>query len=220
MKKPDLMIFDFDGTLVSTGQDIANSVNNTLKTMGLGEKKPDDILSCVGDGVTKLMERVLGEANRHRLDEALALFSEDYERHLLDHTALYPGVEEVLLHFADTQKIILTNKRYRFASVIAEGLGIDQYFAEIVGADSTPYMKPDQKLIEYLLEKYKARRENSVMIGDGTNDILAAKNSGIMSIAYLNGLGDRKTLLDMNADYYCEEMKEIIGLLGKSCTGK
>jgi len=220
VKKIDLMIFDLDGTLAATGQDLVNSVNYALRSIGLQEKPAADIIACVGDGVTKLMERALGADNHRHLKEALNIFSDHYGTHLLDNTFLYPGVEEVLLKFSETKKVILTNKRYDYSLALVRGLGIEKYFLEIIGADSMPFLKPDRRQVEYLLDKYRARRENTVMIGDGGNDILAAKNSGILSLVLLNGLGDRNTLRKMNADYYCEDIREIIALFEGSCAEK
>ena len=145
-------------------------------------------------------------------EEAMGIFADYYGKHLMDNTSLYPHVEEVLKNFENKTKIILTNKSYDFTLMIARRLNIEKYFAEIVGIDSTPFAKPDRRIIDYLLDKYGAAKEKTLITGDGRNDILAAKNSGILSCAYLNGLGDRKDLLNLNADYYCEDLLEIKSL--------
>ena len=212
MKKVDLMIFDFDGTLADTGADLVSSINQTLTSMRLDSRSPEEILSFVGDGVKKLMERSLGENNKGRLEEAMSIFSGHYEKHLLDQTILCPHIEDVLKYFNHKMKVILTNKRYNLTLAIARGLRIDRYFMEIVGADSTPFQKPDQRVVEYLLDKYNVAAQKAVIIGDGVNDIAVAKNAGILSCAYLNGLGDKSTLLTMEADFYCEDLMEINSL--------
>jgi phosphoglycolate phosphatase len=212
MKKVDLMIFDFDGTLADTGADLVSSINQTLTSMRLDPRSPEEIISFVGDGVKKLMERSLGENNKGRLEEAMSIFSGHYEKHLLDQTVLCPHIEDVLKYFNHKMKVILTNKRYHLTLAIARGLHIDRYFMEIVGADSTPFQKPDQRVVEYLLDKYNVAAQKAVIIGDGVNDIAVAKNAGILSCAYLNGLGDKETLLTMEADFYCENLMEINSL--------
>jgi phosphoglycolate phosphatase len=212
MKKIDLMIFDLDGTLASTGDDLFLGINHTLKTLQLTEKTKQEIISFVGDGVSKLMERVLGRDHDGIHHEAMKIFTDYYGDHLLDNTVLYPHVEEVLKNFKNTNKIILTNKRYKFALMIARGLKIEKYFTEIIGADSTPFMKPDRRVINYLLEKNKAQRERTLMIGDGVNDIAVAQNAGILCCVHLNGLGNRNDLLKMKANYYCEDLLEINSL--------
>jgi phosphoglycolate phosphatase len=209
MKKVDLMIFDFDGTLVSTGADLIQAINYTLNTLKLKKKQGKEILSFVGDGISKLMERALGENHIKYYEEAMSIFSEYYGQHLLDNTRLYPQAEEVLKKFENVTKAILTNKRYEFTLAIAQGLNIAKYFVEIIGADSTPFQKPDRRVIDYLLNKYSVAKENTLIIGDGINDITVAKNSGILSCAYLNGLGNRQDLLGLNADYYVENLLEV-----------
>lgn len=212
MTKVDLMIFDLDGTLADTGADLVSSVNHTLATMRLDRRPPAEIISFVGDGIKKLIERSLGNHSKGRLEEAISIFSAYYEKHLLDQTVLYPNVEDVLKYFNHKMKVILTNKRHHLTLAITRGLHIERYFMEIVGADSTAFQKPDQRVIEYLLDKYNVAAQKAVMIGDGVNDIAVAKNAGILSCAYLNGLGDKKTLLKMEADYYCENFMEINSL--------
>jgi phosphoglycolate phosphatase len=212
MRKIDLMIFDFDGTLASTGEDLVKCINYTLNALKLAERSKREIIGFVGDGVSKLLERALGEENISFHEEAMRIFTDYYGKHLLDNTVLYPHVEEVLKHFENKKKIILTNKRYNFTLMIAGKLNIEKHFVEIVGVDSTPFRKPDSRVIDYLLNKHQALRTQTVMVGDGINDILVAKNSGILSCACLNGLGNQNDLLNLQADYYCNDLLEINSL--------
>ena len=212
MKKIDLMIFDFDGTLVSTGADLILSINYMLNVLSLKEKTGQEILSFVGDGVGKLIEKALGADNIKYREKAMTIFTDYYSKHLLDNTKLCPHVEDVLTNYKNKTKIILTNKRYIYTLSIAQGLNIAQYFVEIIGADSTPFLKPDSRVIDFILSKYKTAKEDTLIIGDGMNDIVVAKNSGILSCAYLNGLGNRQALLNARADYYCEDLLEINSL--------
>ena len=181
MKPVDLMMFDFDGTLADTGEDIAASVNHALTALGLGSLPVDVILGFVGDGLRILMERALGADDRAKLEEAMKFFLCHYEKHLLDHTRLYPAAEEMLNHFHSKKKVILTNKRYYLTMAIAKGLKIDRRFLEIVGSDSTPFQKPDGRVVAYLLEKYGVAPSRAVLIGDSVNDVAAAKNAGVLS---------------------------------------
>ena len=203
------MMFDFDGTLADTGEDIAASVNHALTALGLGSLPVDVILGFVGDGVRLLMERSLGVDQRGKLEEAMKFFLCHYEKHLLDHTRLYPAAEEMLNHFHSKKKVILTNKRYYLTMAIAKGLKIDRRFLEIVGSDSTPFQKPDGRVVAYLLEKYGVAPSRAVLIGDSVNDVAAAKNAGVLSCVHLNGLGNREAMLKMGADFYVEQLTEI-----------
>jgi phosphoglycolate phosphatase len=212
MKKLDLMIFDLDGTLVASGTDLANCINYTLNELKLEKKPEKEILGFVGDGIVKTIQKALGRENERCLEEAKEIFSGYYACHLLDNTAPYPHVKDVLENFKDKTKIILTNKRYEFTMMIVRGLDMEKYFVEIVGIDSTPFVKPDPRIIEYLLDKYRADKKKTVIAGDGINDIIVARNSGILSCALLNGLGNRNDLLNLNADYYCEDILEMKSL--------
>lgn len=209
MKTIKLMIFDFDGTLVASGDDLAASVNHTLGALGIPHLDRDEIIGFIGDGVAKLVERALGDEHRHRFHEAIGIFRDHYAEHLIDTTTLYPGVHDTLEYFRDTKKVIVTNKLYAYTIKIAEELGIVDCFEEIYGADSSPAKKPDKELLLPLLERYGAERTDTVVIGDGINDILLAKNSGTMSCALLNGLGDRARLLSLRPDYCCEDITEL-----------
>lgn len=210
MKQIDLMIFDFDGTLVNSGGDIAASVNYTLRTLSVPMMKHNEIISCIGDGVHKLIERSLGLNNQHLFDGALKIFSDYYAKHMLDSTTLCDSVLEVLEHFREKQKLIITNKRRFFTVAMTDAFGISHYFDDIIGADSTPYKKPDPHLLIPLIEKSGVENSNAVVIGDGVNDIMLAKNAGVVSCALLNGLTPRNVLRSLNPDFACEGLSELV----------
>ena len=212
MKKVDLMIFDFDGTLADTRMDLCDAVNFTLEKMGLPPRKQEEIIAFVGDGIAELIKRALGEKNLNSYPEAMKIFTGYYQEHLLDSTVLYPGVQEALSYFSRRRKVVMTNKRHDYAVAIAKGLGIEKHFLEIIGDGSTPYKKPDKRLVEDLLHSYGCSREKVIVIGDGMNDVILAKNSGVASCVFLNGLGSRKKLIKAEADYYCERLFEISAL--------
>ena len=212
MEKIDLMIFDFDGTIVNTGDDLAAAVNHSLDTLGIPLLNNEDIIGYVGDGVKKLIERSLGNQFPEKFDEALSNFMEYYGEHLLDSTELYPGVLEILHHYKNKVKVIVTNKLYSYTLRIVEELDITKYFDKIIGIDSSPYKKPDSRLLEPLIKEYGVERRHTFVIGDGTNDILLAKNAGVVSCALLNGLGSRDKLLQLKPDYVFENISELIRL--------
>jgi phosphoglycolate phosphatase len=210
MKHIDLMIFDLDGTLVNSGGDIVASVNYTLKSLNIPIKSEAEILSFVGDGVNKMIERALAKDSQNLFDRAMDIFSEYYARHMLDTTCLYDSVIEVLDHFHDKKKVIITNKRKYFTLKMTDALGIGKYFEEIIGADSTAYKKPDPRLFIPLLERVHAVYNDTVVIGDGVNDIMLAKNTGVLSCALLNGLTHRDILLALDPDFACEGLRELL----------
>jgi len=204
-----LLVFDLDGTLADTGADLAESVNRTLQSLGMPTRPGAEILGFVGDGVRKLLERSLGDAYPDRFPEAHKQFQAIYAEHLLDHTTLYPGVLDVLQHFGGKEKVLITNKTMEFTLSICRGLGIARFFKEIIAGDSADYMKPDPRLLLPLFERFGAAPGETLVVGDGVNDILLARNAGARSCAFLNGLGKRKDLLNLRPDFTIERMIEL-----------
>jgi phosphoglycolate phosphatase len=210
MKQADLLIFDLDGTLVRSGEDIAAAVNHALQALGLSSMNHETIKGFVGDGLQALLKRSLGSHADEDLERATVLFSDHYSAHLLDHTTVYPDVTEVLDHFRNKKKVIITNKREAFTLRIIEGLGISDQFIEILGEDSTPYKKPDRRLIDHVMKKWDVSPQKTIVIGDGVNDVLLARNAGAMSCAFLNGLTEKEKLLALHPDQVCERLSELM----------
>lgn len=208
-REVDLLCFDLDGTLADTGRDLASSVNYTLSALGLSPIPEETIRNFVGDGITELVSRVLGEDKKHLVDQALLVFLRHYREHLVDTTHLYPGVVECLEYFRWKKKIVLSNKRQEFVEHILMALKIRHYFLEVIGGDVYPFMKPDPRLVIPMLEKYGAQPERAVMIGDGVNDILVARRAGMISCAFLHGLSRAEDLRALSADYYCDNLAEL-----------
>src|SRR4030042_2174728 len=209
MDSVELMVFDMDGTLVRSGEDLIAAVSHTLKTLGLPALASETIRGFIGDGVEILVSRALGPHSGECLEQAMEVFSAHYTEHLLDHTTLYPDVLTVLDHFTDKRKVILTNKTQRYAVKISEGLGIASRFLEIVGGGYAPYAKPDPRLLHLVMEKWGAAPARTVMIGDGVNDILLARRAGALRWAFLGGLTQRDIVLSLHPDRTCAALREL-----------
>lgn len=205
----ELLIFDLDGTLCDTKDDIANSVNMTLKDLGLPQKPKELIYTYVGSGVRQLLQQAVEEDTGERFVEALQIFRNHYTEHLLDTTRPYPGMEAVLKHFEGKQKAVVTNKPQGYAEPILEGLNLTRYFDLIVGGENGLPLKPDSGMIVHVLERLKAGKNHSVIIGDGLNDIGAARASGIRCCAVGYGLSDPQVLKEAEPDFFCESPQEL-----------
>lgn len=209
MKSVDLMVFDLDGTLVRSEEDLAASVNHTLKTLGLPVIEKDTVRGFIGDGIEPLVRRALGSHAGEFMDNAIVIFSTHYGGHLLDHTTLYPDVRDVLTHFDHKRKVVVTNKALQYALKIVSGLEIAPFFLEVIGGGSTPYTKPDPRLLQLVMEKWSATPERTVVIGDGINDILLARRTGALSCAFLGGLTRRDKLISLAPDRSCDALVEL-----------
>ena len=123
----ELLMFDFDGTLIDSKVDIAISVNLTLRDLGLPQRSQEEIFSFVGDGVKRLLRLSVGEENVGQYEEALRNFRLHYLAHCLDHTRFYPGIGNVLQHFKSVKKAVVTNKSLEYTLRIIEGLQAGSY---------------------------------------------------------------------------------------------
>jgi phosphoglycolate phosphatase len=209
MKEIDLMVFDLDGTLVNSAPDLIAAVNYTRNVLGLPVMEEEEVMSFVGDGADKLVERFIGRDLHHRREEAMTIFLAYYDEHLLDNTTLYPGAKDVLEFFSRKKKIIITNKRYRFTRKITDAMHITGWFEEIVGMDSTSFRKPDACVLVPFLERFNVDPTRAVVLGDGVSDVRLAVNAGVSSCAMLNGFTPRDTLLSLKPDFVCENRLEL-----------
>jgi phosphoglycolate phosphatase len=206
----DLLIFDLDGTLCDTKEDIATSVNNTLSELGLPEKPRELIFTYVGSGVRRLIQQAVGEESGERFDRAIEVFRRHYMDHLLDSTLPYPGMEEVLDHYQGKKKAVVTNKPIHYTERILKGLGLDTRFDLIVGGENGLPLKPAPDMILYVVDRLNILKDRCVMIGDGMNDILASRTAGVRVCAVGYGLGDSDELREAKPDFFCDTPGELL----------
>lgn len=174
----DLLVFDLDGTLVDSAADISASLNRTLARLGRERIPHERVLASIGSGVRKLIERTTTPP----FEPVMEAFLEHYAEHLLDETALFPGVAETLPKLRG-RKIVLSNKPAAMSRKVVEGLGIARFFEAVYGGDSFPVRKPDPEC--WRLATAGASR--AVMIGDSGTDVQTAKNAGARAIMVTYG---------------------------------
>ena len=211
MHPVDLLIFDLDGTLIESKWDIATAVNLTLADLKLAERSQEEIFGFVGDGIKRLLRLAVGEENPDRYEQALRVFRSHYLTHCLDCTKFYPGVENVLTHFAQKYKAVATNKSLEYTTRILKGLGA-QHFAYVVGGDDGFGLKPEPGMLIKVMEALNVDKERAVLIGDSTNDITAGHNAGIKVCAVGYGMGNREKMAACKPDWFIEKPEEMIGL--------
>jgi len=209
-----LLIFDLDGTLIDSKQDIATAVNLTLDELDVPRKEPELIHSYIGGGVHNLIRRSLTEAYEGLLDKGVDLFWQNYKAHVLDQTVLYPGVYKMLETLSARKMALVTNKPYDHTVIILRGLDIDRYFVSIQGWKMGLALKPEPELLQRALDEAGYDGDGAVMIGDGTSDVLAAKAVGIKSCAVGYGYSSKERLMEAGPDYFADEVSDIVRLLG------
>ena len=205
----DLLIFDLDGTLIESKWDIADSVNLTLRELGVPERPQEEIFGFVGDGVKKLLRLAVGEANPSLYDEALRVFRGHYLAHCLDQTKFYPGIETILGHFSSKSKAVATNKSIEYTNVILKGLG-PHHFSYVVGGDNGFGLKPEPGMLLHVLERLGVEKDRAVLNGDSTNDINGGHNAGIRVCAVGYGMGNRERMAACKPDWFIERPEELM----------
>jgi phosphoglycolate phosphatase len=214
----DLIIFDLDGTLLDSRQDIANCVNWTLKDLGLQEIPHEDIYGYVGHGVRQLIEGAVTEAHGEGVfEKALDLFDKHYMKHLLDHTQLMPGMRNLLndvgANGRSPLRAILTNKPEKYTDIIVEGLEIKDNFFVIAGREFTIKRKPDPEPVLEILKMAKVSPERTIIIGDTEVDIQAGKAAGIKTCGVLFGFGKKEMIESAEPDFIVGTVAELKPIL-------
>jgi phosphoglycolate phosphatase len=211
--KVDLIMFDFDGTLVDSKYDIAASANHVLSARGLPQKDPELIASYIGDGIHVLLGRTLETSDGADVKDAVETFREHYWKHCLDRTVDYEGVKETLEHFAGTTKAIVTNKPLRFTNRILEGLGLDRYFVSVLGGDGPHAKKPSPEGFLAVLDSLGVPAEAAMVVGDSHNDIIAGRSAGCITCAVTYGLGKRAVLETTHPHMIIDRFAELQNLV-------
>jgi phosphoglycolate phosphatase len=203
-----LLVFDLDGTLIDSAQDLCNSVKATLEKFNRAHLSDELIAKYIGNGALMLVRRAFAaddgvEPSEELLAGAYKYFLDYYREHKLDYTYAYEGVLEALdaLHKVHDQvdmrvtgdsphrvMAVLTNKPVRPAQAICEALGLAPYFLNIYGGNSFNTKKPDPEGLLKLMSEANAKPEETVMIGDSQVDVQTARNAGAWCIGCTFGL--------------------------------
>jgi phosphoglycolate phosphatase len=197
-----LLVFDLDGTLIDSAQDLCNSVNATLAEFHRPSLPDTTIAGYIGNGALMLVRRAFAaddgvEPSEDTLGKAYAFFLDYYREHKLDYTYAYDGVVEALAALRRVREqpdappralAVLTNKPVRPARAICEALGLAPYFLNIYGGNSFATKKPDPEGLLAIMREADARPEETVMIGDSQVDVQTARNAGAWAIGCTFGL--------------------------------
>jgi phosphoglycolate phosphatase len=210
-----LFLFDLDGTLVDSREDIARAVNAVLMKVGQNPLSMSDVLRFVGDGIEILMQRALRAATDREPDVSqvgacVDLMIEEYEHHLFDASHLYPGVRETLDALHRAKMGLITNKLEALARRVLQGFGLDHHFSVVMGGDSLPQRKPDPAPLRAAMIRCGALPCETVMVGDSRTDILAGKAAGVTTCGLSSGFRGREELQAAGSDVIIDEFSELL----------
>lgn len=209
-----LAIFDLDGTLINSIQDIANAVNYGLEKLNLPTHDTKSYYDFVGDGADTLCERALPENKAEKKDELYKIFAEYYNAHYLDETVVYKQIYEVLdtLTKNNVKLAVASNKPHNFTVKITKHFFKD-IFSEIVGHSDIINPKPDPQIVNTIIKNLNQDFSSVFMIGDSNIDINTAQNANINSIACTWGFQSLELLKKENPDYIINNPVEILDII-------
>jgi phosphoglycolate phosphatase len=213
-----LAVFDLDGTLADTIDDITAAVNHVMAHYSFPEASPADVKYMVGDGIKELMLRAFPEERREDtalLTEALKIFKQYYSEHFCDYTLPYEGIIPMLdkLKSDGVRLCVVTNKNEEAVALIIEKL-FSGYFEIVIGNSDKVKQKPDPSSVLYIMDKIGAGAGDTFYIGDAYTDIYTAKNAGVKGIGVLWGFRTYSELHDAGADFIVSKPEEIISIVG------
>ena len=213
--KYELIVFDMDGTILDTLEDLKNSMNHTLRLHNMPERTLDEIRSFVGNGIRKLIERAVpANTSEDKIIEIHKDFMEHYEVHCADFTKPYEGVNDLIkeLRSRGYKTAVVSNK----ADGAVQDLCI-QYFPDLfdlaIGEKPEIAKKPAPDMVNMALEQLQFPRKKAVYIGDSDVDVATAVNSNLDMIAVDWGFRTHEFLVKQGAEIIVSQPEEILELV-------
>lgn len=215
--KYKLMIFDLDGTILATLDDLRNSVNYALRTLGYPTRSHEEVRAFVGNGMLNLITRSAPNgATDDEIQNILKVFKAHYAEHKSDCTKPYTGIEKVLENLKKDGAIltVLSNKDDDAVGVLCE-----QYFPNIfdytAGNRHDRKKKPNPESVHAIINRYGLSLSDTVYIGDSEVDVLTAQNAKVDCVAVSWGFRDRDVLVGVGATMIADNMDKLYEYLTK-----
>lgn len=203
-----LIVFDLDGTLFDTRQDIADAVNYARSKHCLDELSLEAVTAMVGDGVPILAARAF-EGTSIPAEKAIASIMEYYSVHPADKAVLYPGVRETLPSIRKI-KTIVSNKPEKLVKDLLVEHQLEHFFEFIAGGDTFPARKPDPVSLHEIQSQFHVAPTEMIIVGDHRPDILMARSFGARSVYCNYGFFGCD---EVGADYVIESFPQLLEIL-------
>ncbi len=212
-----LVLFDLDGTLIDTAPDLAHSMDLVMRELHLPTQGLKIVRRFIGHGVRRLVEDIVsteleGKPAKATLDKALGAFNEHYREQLVQKSSLYPGVPECLqtLRSRGVKLACVTNKPKAFTEPLLQHFLIDGHFDLVLSGDSLQKKKPDPFPLVHACQRLAVEVADSIMVGDSSNDILAARNAGMRCMYMSYGYSDTETVRALGPDAVLDSFAEVM----------
>lgn len=209
----DLLILDFDGTIMDSIPPAVEAIQAMMKELGLPFKSKEEINKHVGYGEVPLVSGAIGAKEPELLKRAMEVYEKIYKSVGIKKIKAYPHVREFLELYKSKPKVILSNKKDEFIKLILDDHKLSPYFTDIFGGDTSPCLKPDPCAIYLILKKYKASPERTLYIGDMTVDIETGKNAKVLTCAVTYGFDGRVKLEKLDPDILIDDILQLKDLI-------
>ncbi len=209
------IIWDMDGTLLDTLEDILESVNQTMRAFSLPEKTKTDVRNSVGNGIGRLVELCIPDGKDHpQFDTIAAYFLDHYSKNSRNKTKLYDGLDDLLEKCAQSgiRMGIVSNKGDAIVKELSE-LYFHGLIPVAIGAIAGRRMKPQPDAVFEAMRELGAQKEDTVYIGDSEVDVATAMNAGLDCIAVDWGFRDTDVLVKAGADVILHTPEELCAYL-------
>lgn len=219
----DTLIFDLDGTLLDTLQDLFISTNHALRECGYAERTIEEVRQFVGNGVGMLIRRAIGEERIERgevsqdeFEACLDVFKRHYVEHCRDNTSLYPGIQEMLVSLRDNgyKLAIVSNKLQSGVTELAE-VWFKDYLSVAIGESEGISRKPAPDMVHEALRQLETPAGKAIYIGDSDVDIKTAEAAALPCVSVLWGFRDKAFLKEHGASILVETPEQLLAIVNK-----
>jgi phosphoglycolate phosphatase len=207
------VIFDLDGTLVDSLEDLADATNYALKFFGQPGHSTEAIKQMVGEGTNTLISKALAGDKQELIGQVLAKMREKYDKICLNKSRPYKGLLEVVTELAKRQikLAVLTNKDEKMSQKIVSHF-FDGYFQIVKGTTQAVPVKPEPAAALQILEKLDVRPQEAIFVGDSNIDIQTAKAANIKAVSVSWGFRSRKELFEAGTDVIIDYPYQLLEL--------
>lgn len=212
-----MVIFDLDGTLLDTLDDLCNSVNYSLRTNNFPERSLTEVRTFVGNGIRLLIERSVPEGtSKELIDKTFECFKTYYAVHCNDKTKTYPGVMDMLKELKKNgYKIAVLSNKAQYAVTKLCDIYFNNLLDDAVGARENVAKKPSPDALYICAENNNINLNNVIYVGDSDVDVATANNAGVRGIAVTWGFRSRELLIKCGAENLADNTDELLQILLK-----
>ena len=209
----DLVVFDLDGTLVDSREDISRAVNEGIVAVGGWKRPASEIIPHIGRPLMDIFNDLLPVELSAKAGRATEIFREYFFEHCVETSCLCPGVRECLEGLESVSRAIATTKMTFMAERVVRQMGIAHYFDLVRGSDGIPH-KPDPTVLALVLERLRKRSVRAWVVGDTVYDIQAGKAADMHTCAVTYGIGEVEDLDRADPDLLLDNLADLPAAIG------